>query len=198
VIVTYAISANHLDSHLLLVLHNISVCGKVYRYFLAQSNKHQISHLLPFTDMARRGRYMKYGSNYISCFSYLLDPIILFCGHCDILYFNGSSYSSCLWSIYISADPIFQLTITEYLCHKRLWVCSVCHHHNQFTSGFPWGSCCSIFSFLCSVLFVDNCLCFWPFMAIVFVYRSSIYGFWLSLWHRQTFLYTISEDSLDL
>ena len=31
VIVIYAISVNHIDSHLLLVLHNISLCDEVYR-----------------------------------------------------------------------------------------------------------------------------------------------------------------------
>ena len=49
---------------------------------------------------------------------------------------------------------------------------SVAH---EFTSGFQWGSCCSIFSFLCSVLQIIVC-------------PSLIYGFRILLWYLQTFL----------
>ena len=55
----------------------------------------------------------------------------------------------------------------------------------EFTPGFQWGSCYSIFSFLC-VCIVDRCLFFCNFsFGYCVVCSSSIYGFWLPLWYLQ-------------
>jgi hypothetical protein len=62
-----------------------------------------------------------------------------------------------------------------------------------FFPGFKWGSCCSIFSFLCIVLY--HCLFFCPFSAVncivypfsvgnCIVYPFSIYDFWLPLHYQ--------------
>ena len=52
---------------------------------------------------------------------------------------------------------------------------------------FKWCSCCSIFSFLCSVSWIVVC----PFVFFLFGYwvvcSSLIYGFFLLLWCHQTF-----------
>ena len=56
----------------------------------------------------------------------------------------------------------------------------------EFTPGFKWDSCYSIFSFLCMFcrsLFV--LLIFFSFCHFV-VCPSSIYGFWFPIWYRQT------------
>jgi len=55
---------------------------------------------------------------------------------------------------------------------------------------FLWDSCCSILSFLCSVLLliVDYSLSFCLFsFDPCMVCPSAIYGFWLSLWYLQLF-----------
>ena len=39
----------------------------------------------------------------------------------------------------------------------------------EFTPGFWWGSCYSIFSFLCSVLYIAVCLGFFLFFCVVFL-----------------------------
>jgi len=55
-------------------------------------------------------------------------------------------------------------------------------------SQFYRGSCCSIFSFLCSALQISVC----PFFLFSFchcVVCPSIYGFWLPLWILQTFAF---------
>ena len=73
-----------------------------------------------------------------------------------------------------------------------------------------WGSCYSIFSFICMfcwLLFVLLYFFFWPLCCLFFfdiriliaplvsfghcvVCSSSIYGFWLPLWYLQTLLHT--------
>ena len=57
----------------------------------------------------------------------------------------------------------------------------------EFTAGFQWGSCYSIFSFMymsCRSLFVLLSI----FSFVHCVVCSSIYGFWLHLWYLQTLL----------
>jgi hypothetical protein len=49
----------------------------------------------------------------------------------------------------------------------------------EFTPGFQWGSCYSIFSFICM---------FCTFFSHCVVCSSSIYGFWLPLWYPQALL----------
>jgi hypothetical protein len=68
------------------------------------------------------------------------------------------------------ATTMTWLTATKYLCHKWPQICSTCCKHSpvltsfmsyhgfvtrsntaEFTPGFLWGPCCSIFSSLCSV-----------------------------------------------
>jgi hypothetical protein len=64
----------------------------------------------------------------------------------------------------------------------------------EFTPGFYWGSCYSIFRFMC--MFVDRCLYFCTFsFGHCVVCSSSIYGFWLPLWYRQTLLTTESTTN---
>jgi len=41
---------------------------------------------------------------------------------------------------------------------------------HEFTLGFQWGSCCSIFSFLCSVLYIVVC----PFVLFVLAIVLSV------------------------
>jgi hypothetical protein len=60
---------------------------------------------------------------------------------------------------------------------------------HEFTPGFQWGSCYSIFSFMCMfcrslfvLLYLFFCHCI--------VYSSSIYGFWFPIWYLQTLLAT--------
>jgi hypothetical protein len=71
----------------------------------------------------------------------------------------------------------------------------------EFTPGFQWGSCYSIFSFICMFcrsLFVLLSFFFWPLYCLFFDWRllitsnvsfghcivcSSIDGFWLPLWY---------------
>ena len=55
----------------------------------------------------------------------------------------------------------------------------------EFIQGFWWDLCCSIFSFLCSVLQIIVCPII-PFGHLHIVCHSSIYGFWLTLWYIQT------------
>ena len=62
----------------------------------------------------------------------------------------------------------------------------------EFTSGLEWGSCYSIFSFICMLSF-----CTFSFGHCV-VCSSSIYGFWLPLWYLQTLLTTIWIQSIQL
>ena len=47
----------------------------------------------------------------------------------------------------------------------------------EFTPGFKWDSCYSIFSFMC--MFCRSCLSFCPFSFVHCVICPSIYGFWL-------------------
>ena len=51
-----------------------------------------------------------------------------------------------------------------------------------------WIYCCSIFSFLFSILSTIVCLFFLPFFGHCIFSPSSNYGFWLPLWYFQTFL----------
>jgi len=53
------------------------------------------------------------------------------------------------------------------------------------TPGFYWGSCYSIFCFLCSVLDPSLSLCPFTFDHCI-VFPASIYGFWLPVWYLQT------------
>ena len=53
----------------------------------------------------------------------------------------------------------------------------------EFTPVFLWGSYCSIFSLLCSVLYIVVCS-----FAHCVVCHSSIYGLWLPIWHHQSLL----------
>ena len=71
----------------------------------------------------------------------------------------------------------------------------------EFTPGFWWGSCYSIFSFLCSVLYIAVCLGFFLFFFLCrfsfghcVVCPSSIYGFLLPFWYFQTFLKMITSE----
>jgi hypothetical protein len=58
----------------------------------------------------------------------------------------------------------------------------------EFTTGFWWGSCYSIFSFM-YICFVDRCLSFCTFsFGHCVVCSSSIYVLWLPLWYLQTLL----------
>ena len=57
----------------------------------------------------------------------------------------------------------------------KLTVVSICH---DFIPGFQWGSCYSIFSFMCRSFFV-----FCPFSFGHCVVCPLIYGFWLPLWY---------------
>ena len=56
----------------------------------------------------------------------------------------------------------------------------------EFTSVFLWVSCCSFFSFLCSVI-LDHCLSFCSFSCGHCIVCSLIYGFWLPFWYLETF-----------
>ena len=53
---------------------------------------------------------------------------------------------------------------------------------------FEWCSCCSIFSFMCSILATIVCLFVLFLLEIVFSVLLSIYGLWLPLWYLQTLL----------
>jgi hypothetical protein len=55
----------------------------------------------------------------------------------------------------------------------------------EFTPSFTWGSCCSIFSFLCNIFWIVVC----PFSFGHGVVCPSIYGFWLLRWYLQPFLH---------
>jgi hypothetical protein len=56
----------------------------------------------------------------------------------------------------------------------------------EFTPGFSWGSCYSIFSFMC--MFCRSLFVLLYFFFGHCVVCSSIYGFWLPLWYLQTLL----------
>ena len=78
--------------------------------------------------------------------------------------------------------------ILSSLCRTSCYICWCFTFWNtQVNSQILWGSCCLIFSFLCSVLYFIVC----PF--VVFscghcVVCPSIYSFWLPLWYLQTSL----------
>jgi hypothetical protein len=76
--------------------------------------------------------------------------------------------------------------IKMYICPKypKLWYLLV-HRSGvpEFTPGFYWGSCYSIFSFMC--MFCRCCLSFFFDHCVV---CPSIYGFYLPLWYLQTHL----------
>ena len=71
---------------------------------------------------------------------------------------------------------------------------------NWVHDGFYWGPCCSMFSFLCSILcpfFFGSCIvCLLPLLItplVSFTASDYTYGifyrFWLHLWYLQTFLF---------
>ena len=64
----------------------------------------------------------------------------------------------------------------------------------EFTPGFLWCSCYSIFSFLCRVLQIIFChLILFSFNHCI-VFPSSIYGFYLSMWYLQTFSFLLIRN----
>jgi hypothetical protein len=54
---------------------------------------------------------------------------------------------------------------------------------------FEWCSCCSIFSFMCSILATIVCLFVLFLLEIVFSVLLSIYGLWLPLWYLRFMAY---------
>ena len=105
------------------------------------------------------------------------------------------------------------LTVMEYLCHKWPRICYTCRKYFPFLSSFTTYyrfvtrltrrvplvehlSSLPVFSgvrvtrsLVLYVCFLDRCLsfCTLSFGHCVFC-SSSIYGFWLTLWHLQTLL----------
>ena len=51
----------------------------------------------------------------------------------------------------------------------------------EFNPGFQLGSCYSIFSFICNVLYIVV----YPFSFAIVLSPSPIYGFWIPLWYLQ-------------
>jgi hypothetical protein len=59
----------------------------------------------------------------------------------------------------------------------------------EFTLCFYWDSCCSIFSFLCSLLWII--VCTYLSFGHCIVLPSLIYGFRLLLWYFQTVIISL-------
>ena len=68
----------------------------------------------------------------------------------------------------------------------------------EFTSGFQWGSCYSIFSFIsmfCRQLFVLLYLFFWPLQFVLLRYTDSDYPFGIFKLFLNTFLFNTTTSS---
>jgi len=65
----------------------------------------------------------------------------------------------------------------------------------EFTTDFKWGSCYSIFCFMCMFCGSLVVLLYYFFGRCV-VCSSSMYGIWLPLWYLQTLLITLYLVSL--
>jgi hypothetical protein len=79
---------------------------------------------------------------------------------------------------------------------RLTWNCLFVSQHleqaHEITTGFKCGSCCSIFSFLCNVLYIHV----YPFsFGHCNVPHSSIYSFWLPF-YLQRFTLIISKTKL--
>ena len=70
--------------------------------------------------------------------------------------------------------------------------------YNYGYTIYLWGSCYSIFSFMCNC-FVDHCLSLYTFsFGHYVVCPSSIYGFRLPLWYLQTLLRSLDQRPCQL
>ena len=113
-------------------------------------------------------------------------------------------------------SPDWVNRFTEYLFHKWPWICCVGGNHSSvlihdllLATRVTWQVplveqeqliflehlsspsvfsvvCCSIFNFLCSVLWITVCP-FCPFCFDHWIVSPPIYGFWLPRWYLQTF-----------
>ena len=73
--------------------------------------------------------------------------------------------------IYVHQCPTrFQYQITCTFVSFKSNTIILAENLSSFTPGFHWGSCCSIFSFLCNVLQMVVCLCLflWPLCCLPF------------------------------
>ena len=97
----------------------------------------------------------------------------------------------CLYNSLSVSDFMTWLTVTEYRCPRIcfVWVTRRVPHVKQqlFTSGFQWGSCCSIFNFLCSILYIIVLFLLIIVLSVLFDLRLFI-----SLWYLQTFLTVVN------
>ena len=88
-------------------------------------------------------------------------------------------------TISIGDDVRVLLTVTRRVPLMKQELLTILDHMSLPMFCFLWGSCCSIFSFLCSVLYIIVIVVVLVFSDHCIVDHSSIYGFWLSPWYLQ-------------
>ena len=131
-------------------------------------------------NCARSHRYGKHFNSVLSCplrfprknhVRFVFTPICFLWASCFIyviyLYWYPRRFS-------------YQVTLLNTTCVTSEEGTACPSGESDFTSEFWWGSCCSIFSLLCSTVTVIIC----PFsLGHCIVGPSSLYGFWLPLWY---------------
>jgi hypothetical protein len=111
----------------------------------------------------------------------------------------SSHFSHCqrTWvhtSYSVPAHKFTLLTLLEHMsshflpCQNRWVHTSHPVRAHEFTPGFKWGSCYSVISFQCNVLYIV--VCTFSFGHCV-VCPSLIYGYWLLLWYVQALRYSV-------
>jgi hypothetical protein len=94
----------------------------------------------------------------------------------------------------VPAHKFTLLTLLEHMsshflpCQNRWVHTSHPVRAHEFTPGFKWGSCYSVISFQCNVLYIV--VCTFSFGHCV-VCPSLIYGYWLLLWYVQALRYSV-------
>ena len=89
--------------------------------------------------------------------------------------------------------PVLSSFMTSHRICNQINTMGVTSGAPEFTSGFQWGLCYSIFSFICMFCRSLFVLCIISFGHCVLC-SSSIYGFQLPLWYLQTLLNVHKEN----
>ena len=136
--------------------------------------------------------------SYLNGFVYMLFYIPLGIWHSVTSRIYIQFVWSLIWICIVHILFMLFIFIYWYYCQTRFPYQMMFVSFNTNTTGVTCGSetsdifrgtrcsCCSTFSFLCSVLWVV-CLSLCTFSLAYCVFSSSIYGFWLPLWYLQTF-----------
>ena len=116
---------------------------------------------------------------------------------------------SSLWKLYGCNHNL--VNVTEYLCHKSPWICSICFNHNPVLSSImTYHQVCNKSNTTGATskagtahpsehlspqpVLVGFTLFNIPFSFGHCIVCPSIYGFWLPLWYLQTILHFFSSQ----